>query len=166
MHEREEDFLSKLEMAEQRDQLNLAPRAAPHKTNVLFGDDSRPDERQWRTTNETQHGTISPLAENPVADWLAIAGVAHVSGLAEAVENQVGRNLAKLKGLSDAEIDAMLAPLSMGRVPMKEVKTALKSLRGQVIVDNGAALDDENRDEETVVHVLSPVMDATPAEEL
>ena len=54
--EREEDFLSKLEMAEQRDQLNLAPRSAPHKTNVLFGDDSRPDERQWRTTNETQHG--------------------------------------------------------------------------------------------------------------
>ena len=56
--EREEDFLSKLEMAEQRDQLNLAPRAAPHKTNVLFGDDSRPDERQWRTTNETQHGQL------------------------------------------------------------------------------------------------------------
>ena len=109
--------------------------------------------------------TISPLAENPVADWLAMAGIDHLSGLAEAVENQVGRNLAQLQGLSDAEIDAMLAPLSMGRVPMKEVKTALMSLRGQVIVDNGAALDEENSDEEAVIHVLSPAMDATPAEE-
>ncbi len=68
-------------------------------------------------------------ANNPVKEWLILAGIDQIPGLAQVVKDRVGTNLAKLERLSEADVDAMLAPLSLRSVPMRKAKSALQSLR-------------------------------------
>jgi len=54
----DDQFLSRLAVAEQRDLMNRQQLIRPNASSLMLGDDSRVDQRQWRTSNEMQQERV------------------------------------------------------------------------------------------------------------